>query len=238
MREASQGLALTAASAGPFRTAGKTEAAAQARRTPQREAERCSDGASMKTSHVAAIALKVLSVYVVMSLLAFLSASLALVRVDSQMRRTHADNPALAQSLSPLVIVIVVTVLAYAIVAAVLFFKARSLGRRFTVDPEEEVSLAGPVSRDVLALAFRCLGLYALVTWVPQLTQLLTNTILAIARAPDPVPWMYHFTWISLVTPLTGSLVGLLLLWRTHWFTRLTDNSRQRSSEKTEATPT
>lgn len=178
----------------------------------------------MKTESVATIALKVLAVYVVLSLLAFLPSALALVQMWNQARALPQQHSASSPSLLPSVIASAITVLAYGMLAIVLFFKTHRISRYVTAGAEEEFTLSGPRSREVLTLAFRCLGIYALVTWLPQLAQSITKAMITIAQSPEPVPWLYRFLWVSLVTPLVGSLVGVLLLFRPEAIVRLTDS--------------
>jgi len=190
----------------------------------------------MKSRNVAEIALKMLSVYLVLSFLEFLPSGFMLIQADSQIRRTQGENPSLAHSLmSPGVFAVEIMSVAFLTFALILFVKARNIGRFFVADPEEAVSLNGPISSDVLAMAFRCLGVYALVTWVPVLAQSLAKAIVTASQYPDPVPWLYTFSWITIIPPVIGSLIGLLLVLRTNVVIRLAKLSRADSPRSLEA---
>lgn len=170
--------------------------------------------------------LKVLSVYLLIQFLVFLPSILTIAELDQQ-RRSVMDS-----SFSPAVAVYSITAVAYLVVAMVLFFKARKIGLLFAEHPDEELCLTGVVSDDVLALFFRCLGVYALVTWVPSLVQSFSKAVITIVRSPEPVPWVYTFFWMQIVTPLTGCVLGLLLLLRTQAIIRLSNTSRERPGDK------
>jgi len=189
----------------------------------------------MKIGNVAEIGLKVLSIYLVMGFLAFLPVAVGLIKMDNQMRQTHGEEPSFARSvIAPGVLAVEITAVAYLAFALILFFKARKIGQFFVNQPEEEVSLAGPVSSDVLALAFRCLGVYALISWVPPLVQNLAKSIVTASQYPNQVPLLYAFSWITLVTSVIGSLIGLLLVLRTNVVIRLANFSRTDSPRSTE----
>lgn len=180
----------------------------------------------MKTSSIASVALKVLAVYLVLQFLAFLPSVLTIANLRS------SERSVMDSSLNLSLIVYAITAVFYLVFAMLLFRKAHKIGPLFANDPDEELSLSGALSAGVLALTFRCLGAYALITWLPPLVLSISRAVITIVRSPEPVPWEYTFFWMQVVTPLTGCVVGILLLLRTEAIIRLGKFSRERPEDE------
>ena len=179
----------------------------------------------MKTSSIAAVALKVLSVYLVLQFLAFLPALVTIAKLKS------SEDSVEDGSFNLSLIVYAITAVAYLAVAMVLFCKAPKIGLHFAGRPDEDLLLSNPLSDEVLALAFRCLGVYALITWAPSLLESLSKAVITVVRSPEPVSWIYTFFWMNLVTPFTGCVIGLLLVFRTETILRIGSLSRARPDD-------
>jgi len=109
-------------------------------------------------------------------------------------------------------------------VSCVLFLKAHAIARFFLPDKEEEVHLSGKLSDSFETCLFRCLGIYALIKWGPDFIQTLIQTIIYCRGMDDTVhpPIVLFFqNWEWLSSPTIGILLGLLLIFRASWLTRI-----------------
>jgi hypothetical protein len=176
----------------------------------------------MKTREFAEIVLKILAVYVLFVFLTALPANLASAQMWMEFgKRDDMAGSAIASPFAALAVGIIP--LAYLAFAAVLFFGARKLAGLFVRNSEDQVSFAGPVSNDLLAFAFRCLGVYALVTWAPPFLEVLTRTIIYNRLQAEDATFLRRFydIWSLLISSSTGTLLGILLLFTPKGLLRL-----------------
>lgn len=120
-----------------------------------------------------------------------------------------------------------------------LFRRAGRLSRHFVDSPEDQVFLSGDVSKDLLKLAFQCLGVYAIITWVPQLLQHLCRCAIYSSWEVDkdnqlPLLERFYNSWSILIAPTIGTVLGLLLIFRAKGLLRLIQLSRPMYREQTE----
>jgi len=176
----------------------------------------------MKTRDFAEMVIKILAVYVLFVFLTSLPANLASLQMWMELGKRDATEGSAINSLFPPLALGIMPV-AYLVFAAVLFFGARKLSCVFVRNPEDQVSFAGPVSNDVLTLAFRCLGVYAVVTWAPPFLEMLTRTIIYSHWQTEDAAFVRRFydNWSVLISSTTGTLLGILLIFNAKGFLRL-----------------
>jgi hypothetical protein len=117
-----------------------------------------------------------------------------------------------------------------------LYFAAPKLSCFLVEDKNEEVSLSGSVSNNLQTWSFRCFGIYALVTWGPNLVQTFCQTIIYGTWQLDQIPFLRRFydNWSVLISPVAGVLFGLLLIFKAKGLVRLIQFSRPMSRQYVE----
>lgn len=191
----------------------------------------------MKIREFIAISLKLMAVYVIFQFLMMLPAAIGMFQAGSRMpSSTGAGDSGLRFFLWLAVYYAVLTV-AYLGFACTLFFGASRLSRLFVADPDEQVTLSGQVSNPLLTAAFQCMGVYALTTWVPNLAQSLVRCVIYGTWNDPQTPFLRRFydDWSGLISPATGVLIGLLLLFNAKGLMRLIRLSRPMSRPEPEA---
>jgi predicted Na+-dependent transporter len=175
----------------------------------------------MKTREFVTIGLKIMAVYVFFQVLMLLPLTLSqlyqTLSLDMKTGRPENLHVHISMALASYFLVIFVEL----VFAVSTFFSAHWLARFFVADQEDHVTLAGPVSEQLLTAAFQCLGVYALTNWTPELVHLL---------------FCYVFTglsWFMLISPAVGVLIGLLLLFKAKGLLRLIRFSRPMFGERT-----
>ena len=177
----------------------------------------------MKTREFAEIVIKILAVYVLFAFLTSIPAIISVWEVCARMERSDG-MAGLGSSLTVLAVAAGMTPFAYLVFAGVLFFGARKLSCLFIRNSEDQVSFAGPVSNDVLTFAFRCLGVYAVVTWGPDFIQALTRVIIYSRVQAEDAVFLRRFndsSWSTLISPTLGTLLGFLLIFKAQGILRL-----------------
>jgi len=191
----------------------------------------------MNSRAFAAITLKVLGVYVFLQFLGMLPTALSLFTMDYRMGTGAGGATTFADGLLLASVYLGVTSLVYLAFACILFFGAGRLSRLFVETPETDISLSGPVSAEVLTLAFRCLGVYAVVTWFPPLVQMICKCCVDGTWTAPQIPFLRRFysNWSFLISPTVGSLVGILLIFKAKGLVRLIQLARPMAKERVEA---
>ncbi|MDR2850271.1 MAG: hypothetical protein LBW77_07015 [Verrucomicrobiota bacterium] len=109
--------------------------------------------------------------------------------------------------------------LAYLPFAALLFVKADRLSRPFVRDTGEAVTVSGKISGDVQTCAFRCLGLYALIIWMPVFVRVLCIAVSNGTLQTDQAPFSFlmqqiYKNGLYLIAPAIGVLIGSGLVFK------------------------
>lgn len=191
----------------------------------------------MKTREVIAICLKLMAVYVVFQFLMMLPAAIGMFQAGSRMPSSARADDFGARFFLWFAVYYAVLSVAYLGFACALFFGASRLSRLFVADPDEQVTLSGQVSNPLLTAAFQCMGVYALATWVPNLVHSLVRCVIYGTWSEPQTPFLRRFydNWSGLISPATGVMIGLLLLFRAKGLMRLIRLSRPMSRPEPEA---
>jgi hypothetical protein len=191
----------------------------------------------MNVRATATVILKVLGIYIFLQFLTVLPMALTLIRVNTNMLLGQPDYEMSRMSIfTPMGLYIAFMSVFYLGSAWVFIFRAKSLSRFFAEDLPEECNLASAGSDPVLTLAFQCLGLYAIVTWAPQFVQTLVRTLNYGAWSDPQTPFSMRFyqNGSVLISPIVGTVIGLLLLFKGRGLLRLIKLSRTMAPEKVE----
>ena len=192
------------------------------------------DEESMKTRDVATIGLKILAVFLFFQFLKLLPTGLGMLQMGTSIRESGVGESAEIKGYALMTGGGLVIAIAYLSLSALVFFRANRLARYFVADPEDSVVLGGPVSDPFLTAAFQCLGVYALIIWMPGLIANVVRCILYGTWTDPQTPLLLRFyeSWPGLVSPSVGVVIGLLLLFKARGLLRLIRLSRPMSPER------
>jgi len=188
----------------------------------------------MKTQDIAAVALKILGVYVFLQFVAMLPTGFGLLQVSKSFREVGATDSGGIRQYAILAGCFLVTAAVYLALALFAFLRANRLAKLFVPSPEDQVSLSGPVSDPLLTMSFQCLGVYALVTWAPSLVQTIIRCTIYGTLFDPHIPFLRRFydNWSNLISPSVGVMAGLLLIFRAKGLLRLIRLSRPMTQER------
>jgi len=119
----------------------------------------------------------------------------------------------------------VFAILFVVVVPSVLFWNAGFVAGLLLTEKDAEIHLSGKVSDDFEICLYRCAGLYAVITYVPNFLNVFV-TVITYARSLDP---MYSFARrfcsvaieYNLIYSIAGILLGLFLIFKAPYFYRL-----------------
>ncbi|NLW81391.1 MAG: hypothetical protein GXY42_06925 [Desulfovibrionales bacterium] len=182
----------------------------------------------MKARTLVTILLKLMGLYVFMHFLLMLPSSLA-----ARSASVNATND-FAPSLGSMFLFLWRLSFAYLVFSISLFFTASKLSRFIVEKHDNEVILSGEVTDGMQTWVFRCFGVYALITWGPNLVQTLCRTIIYGTWQLDEVPLVERFydNWSILIGPAVGVVLGLLLIFKAKGLMRLIQLSRPMSRQR------
>ena len=185
----------------------------------------------MKTREVIAICLKLMAVYVVFQFLMMLPAAIGMFQAGSRMPPSAGTDDFGGRVFLWFAAYYAVLSLAYLGFACVLFLGADRLSRLFVTGPDDEMTISGQVSDSLLTAAFRCMGLWALATWFPNLVHSLVRCVIYGTWTEPQTPFLRRFydNWSGLLSPATGVFIGLLLVFQADGLMRLIRLSRPMS---------
>ena len=176
----------------------------------------------MKTREFAEIVIKILAVYVLFVFLTSIPVTMSMLEMCARMGRGDVmAGP--GSNLTFLTVAVGMMPFAYLVFAGVLFWGARKLSCLFVQNSEGQISFSGPVSNDVLTFAFRCLGVYAVVTWGPDFIQKLTRIIIYSRLQTENTVFLRRFydSESTLISSTLGTLLGLFLIFKATGLLRL-----------------
>ena len=102
--------------------------------------------------------------------------------------------------------------LAYVPLPVLMFIKADKLSRFLVKDDAKEIALPAAPASHLLACAYRCLGIYAIITWAPGLIQtILQNFIYAMQLYDATFQGRLFAIWPELISPVAGTFIGAWL---------------------------
>ena len=190
----------------------------------------------MNTRAIATAIMKLLGIYIFLQYLTVLPMAISAIKAYMDVLMGINTEPAMSRMsvFAPMGFYILLMSALYLGSSALLMFRARNLARFFTADVPEEPSLAGAGTDSAITLGFQCLGLYAIVTWAPQFIQTLWRTLMYNSWQDTQTPFSYRFyeNWSTLIGPVIGTLLGLLLLFKARGLLRLVKLSRPSEVEK------
>jgi hypothetical protein len=188
----------------------------------------------MKIRDVAVIALKILGVYVFLQFLTMLPTGLGVFQMSNALGESDGSEAGHMRQFVLMAEWFLLVAVVYLTLAIGTFVGARRLARFFVPDAEDRVTMAGPVSEQLLAVAFQCLGVYALVTWTPSLVQTIVRCTIYGTWVDPQTPFLRRFydNGSGLVSPSVGVVIGLLLIFRAKGLLRLIRLARPMSPER------
>lgn len=188
----------------------------------------------MKTRALVTILLKLMAFYVFMQFLLMLPSSFQCLLASRKASVSGVESPIAA--LSSYFSFLSALSLLYLVFSLGLFFAAQRMSRLIVGDCDEDVILSGTRPDEAQTWVFRCLGVYALTTWCPNLVQTLCRTIIYGTWQLDEVPFVERFydNWSILIGPAVGVVLGLLLIFKAKGLMRLIQLSRPMSRQRTE----
>jgi len=132
-----------------------------------------------------------------------------------------------------MLISLTVMALLYLFLGCCLLFGADKISNFFVKDTNEEFLISGKVSDPFTSLAFQCLGVYAFITWCPNLVYLLCKTIAYNQwMVPEmPIARRFYDNWSTLITPTLGTVFGIFLILRPGGVLQLIKRSRPMTQE-------
>ncbi|MCC6145141.1 MAG: hypothetical protein IT368_15145 [Candidatus Hydrogenedentes bacterium] len=180
------------------------------------------------------IALKILGVYVFLQFLMMLPTGLGVFQMSNAMGDSEGTEAGHVRQFALMAEWFLIVAAVYLTLAVGTFVGAHRLARFFVADPEDRVTLGGPVSDQLLAVAFQCLGVYALVTWTPGLVQTIVRCTIYGTWVDPQTPFLRRFydNGSGLVSPSVGVVMGLLLIFRGKGLLRLIRLARPMSPER------
>jgi hypothetical protein len=190
----------------------------------------------MNTQKLTAVLLKMLSIYVLFQFIAMLPSIISIQKMSGLVPGIgDHSNPYNAMMIS-----LTVMALLYLALGCSLLFGADKIAKFFVKDSNEEFSISGKVSDPFTALAFQCLGIYAFITWCPNLVYMLCKTIAYNQwMVPEmPLSRRFYDNWSTLITPALGTLFGIFLILRPGGVLQLIKRSRPMSPEWMKSHPT
>ncbi|NLB68247.1 MAG: hypothetical protein GX804_00960 [Lentisphaerae bacterium] len=122
------------------------------------------------------------------------------------------------------------------VVSVGLFFYAPKLSHFIVRNQDDFVILPERAADGVQTWVYRLFGVYAIITWGPEIVQTLCQTIIYGTWQPDVVPFLKRFyeNWSELIGPAVGVVLGLLLIFKAGGLVRLIQLSRPMSRQRTE----
>lgn len=188
----------------------------------------------MKTQEVASIAMKILAVYVFLQFLTMLPTGLGMFQMSHSLRENGGTEAEPMRQFAMMAALFLFVAIIYLILALAAFLGAHRFARFFVSDPEDHVTLGGPVSDHLLTAAFQCLGVYALVSWTPTLVQTIIRCVIYGTWTVPQTPFLRRFydNWADLISPSVGVVIGLLLIFRSRGLLRLIRLARPMSPER------
>lgn len=187
----------------------------------------------MNTKSVALICLKVLAIYLFIQFIALLPASLSMLKMGSAY---GADGSCETRMIfAPIVICFLAMPALYLAAGLYMLLRTEKIACYLVRDTVDEIHVSGKISDSVMTLAFQCLGIYALITWLPDFVQTLCRTILHDSWTmplSKPLAQRFYENWSTLITPTIGTILGLLLLFKVSGLVRLIKLSRPISKER------
>jgi len=186
----------------------------------------------MKSRVLAAMVLKILAVYLFFQFLTVLPAGLDLFQMIHPSLDNRGVETSAVRFYALMTGLFLVVAIAYLAISVVVFRGANRLARLFISDPEDTVALDGPVSDGFLTGAFQCLGVYALISWMPDLFQTGIQCAIYGTWTDPQTPFLLRFYdgWSNLISPFLGVVIGMLLIFRPKGLLRLILLSRPMSS--------
>ncbi len=188
----------------------------------------------MNTRAIVTVILKILGIYVFLQFLNVLPMVISLLQVNTDILLGHPDPMASRMGIStPMGFYLALMSVIYLGSASMLMFKSRYLAGLFTYGLPDEGHVSGIGSDHVLTLSFQCIGLYAVVTWLPQFLQTLCRTLIYRTWTDPQVPLSMRFyeNWSVLIGPLMGTLIGILLIFKLAGLLRLIKLARPMALE-------
>lgn len=189
----------------------------------------------MKARNLVTILLKLMAFYVFMQFLLMLPSSLQGVMAVRHAAAIYSTGGS-ESVLSSVFWFLFMTSIIYLVFSVGLFLQAQRLSCLFAGNDDEATIPSGVWPEHLQAWAFRCFGIYALVTWGPKLVETLFRTIIYGSWQLDQVPFLQRVyeNWSVLISPLAGVVFGLLLIFRANGLVRLIQLSRPLSRQSVE----
>jgi hypothetical protein len=188
----------------------------------------------MKTRDLAAVGLKILAVYIFFQFLMMLPTGLGMFQMSHSLRDSGGTDSTSMRQYALMAGWFLVVAIAYLALSVGAFLGASRLARFFVSDPDDSVTLAGPASDGFLTAAFQCLGVYAIITWAPDLIQTVVRCTIYGTWTDPQIPFLRRFydNGSGLISPSVGVVIGLLLIFRARGLFRLIRLARPMSPER------
>lgn len=185
----------------------------------------------MNPREFATIALKILAVYLFLEFLALLPTGLGILQIYDSFDGADSLGIDAQSGYGWMLAWTLIGLCLYLAVAVGLFTGASRIARWFVDRPDGPVPVPDTVPDVWLAAAFPCLGIYALITWLPDLVQLLVRCTLYGTWQSPQIPFLQRFydNGSMLISPSIGVLLGLVLLFRAKGLLKLIQWARPMS---------
>lgn len=183
----------------------------------------------MNLRALASLLLKVLAIYILLQMVGSGIALIGAWRTLANLELSSGSGGAgLLFPANFLRVCLVAMVLGYLGSALLFLWKGDRIARWLAPDSECRIGLSGTGDEPVRTLAFQLVGLYALITWLPEWVQTLAQATVAGMLEDPPVPFLWRFVrqGYAVVGPSIGVAIGLALLLRPSGLLRLIQLSR------------
>ena len=164
----------------------------------------------MNTRAITAVIIRLFAFYLIFQFLMILPQLAAIIAKappfapDGIMDETGPMHAALS--------LIVFMLLAYASLPVLILVKADKLSRFLVKNDAKEIALPVAPASHLLACAYRCLGIYAIIIWAPGLIgTILQNFIYALHPDNATFQELLFGIWPELISPVAGMFIGVWL---------------------------
>jgi hypothetical protein len=188
----------------------------------------------MKMKDAATMGLKLLAIYAFFQFLAVLPAALGMLQMASSFSDSVVADNSVTKQYTLMASGYLGGAIVYLVLSVSVFLGANRLARFFVAEQEDSGVMASALPEGILSVAFQCFGVYALITWAPNLIQTIARCTIYGTWSDPQVPFMRRFydSWSTVVSPSVGVAIGLLLIFKAKGLLRLLSLVRPMSPER------